>query len=319
MTGAHLLSRLLQALATLLLVSFLVYMLIGLMPGDPVDLMAAGNPHMTPEDAARLKALYGLDRPLAARYGSWLAGALGGDLGYSRLYNLPVVEVIGPRALNTALLLGISLCFTLLAALPLGMHAARRAGGAGDRLINFLCLAGISLPHFWLGLLLISLFSVKLGWLPAGAALGEGDFWLALRSLVLPVATLSISGLAVYVRHLRAAMIEALKADHIRTARAKGCDERRTVWRHAFRNALAPFLTILMLDLGTLFGGALTVETVFAFPGMGKLMFDAVMGNDYNLALTGFLLLTFFVVLANFAADALYALLDPRVSYGARK
>jgi peptide/nickel transport system permease protein len=229
-----------------------------------------------------------------------------------------VLAVIGPRALNTALLLGAALLLTLCLALPLGVQAAQRAGSPADRLINFFCLAGISLPHFWLGLLLISLFAVKLGWLPAAASVSDPDLLYNIRSLILPVATLTVSGLAAYVRHLRAAMIEALKADHIRTARAKGCDERRTVWRHAFRNALAPFLTILMLDLGTLFSGALTVETVFAFPGMGKLMFDAVMGNDYNLALTGFLILTFFVLAANFAADALYALLDPRVSYGAK-
>jgi peptide/nickel transport system permease protein len=316
--SAHVLSRLLQALLTLLAVSFLVYVLIGLMPGDPVDLMAAGNPRMTPEDLTRLRAIYGLDRPLLARYGSWLLSALGGDLGYSRLYNLPVLDVIGPRAANTALLLGVSLFLTISLALPLGVQAARQPGSIADRLINIFCLAGISLPHFWLGLLLICLFSVLNSWLPASATLTEGDAWYCIKSLVMPVLTLALSGLAGYVRHLRAAMLEALKADHIRTARAKGCSERRTVWGHAFRTALPPALTLFMLDLGTLFGGALTVETIFAFPGMGKLMFDAVMGNDYNLALAGFLLLTFFVLAANFAADALYAALDPRVSYAGK-
>lgn len=318
MTAAHVFSRLLQALATLLLVSFLVYVMIGLMPGDPVDLMAAGNPRMTPEDLARLRSLYGLDRPLLARYGSWLASALSGDLGYSRVYNLPVLSVIGPRALNTALLLGLSLFVTVAAALPLGVQAARRPGSLPDRFINFFCLAGISLPHFWLGLLLICFFAVAHDWLPASASM-EGDFARRAASLVLPVLTLAVSGLAVYVRHLRAAMLEALKADHIRTARAKGCTERRVVWLHALRTALPPALTIFMLDLGTLLGGALTVETVFAFPGMGKLMFDAIMGNDYNLALSGFLMLTLFVVGANFAADALYAALDPRVTYAGKK
>lgn len=317
MNGALIASRLLQALATLLAVSFLVYVLIGLMPGDPVDLMAAGNPHLTPEGAARLRALYGLDQPLTLRYGRWLLAALKGDLGYSRLYNLPVLDVIGPRFLNTGILLGLSLLLTVGFALPLGVYAARHYRGAADRLINLVCLAGISLPHFWLGILLIVLFAVRLGWLPASASL-SGSLGDNLRGLVLPVVTLTVSGLAVYVRHLRAAMIEALRADHIRTARAKGCTEAQVTWRHAFRNALAPVVTVFMLDLGTLFSGALTVETVFAFPGMGKLMFEAIMGNDYNLALTGFLILTFFVLLANFAADALYVLLDPRVSFAAK-
>jgi peptide/nickel transport system permease protein len=312
------LNRLLQAIVTLLAISFLVYMLIGLMPGDPIDLMAAGNPRFTPEDAARLRALYALDQPLPVRYGRWLTAALQGDLGYSRLYNMPVLEVLWPRFRNTGLLLGVSLVITIALALPMGVHAARHLGGWSDRAINLFCLAGISLPHFWLGILLISLFAVTLGWLPAGASL-DGEFLDDVRAMTLPVATLAVSGLAVYVRHLRAAMADALRADHIRTARAKGCSPARTVWNHAFKNALPPVLTILMLDLGTLFSGALTVEAVFGFPGMGKLMFDAVMGNDYNLALCGFLILTFFVLLANFMADFLYAALDPRVSYGVKR
>lgn len=319
MTAAQLFGRLLQALITLVAVSFLVYVLIGLMPGDPVDLMAAGNPHMTPKDAARLRALYGLDQPLLVRYGRWLLAALSGDLGYSRLYHLPVLEVIGPRALRTLVLLGTALFLTVTLAVPMGVHAARFPGGTGDRLINVFCLAGISMPHFWLGLLLICLFAVTLGWLPAAATLSENTALYQARSLVLPVVTLAVSGLAVYVRHLRAAMLDALRADHIRTARAKGCTEARVVWGHAFRNALPPAVTILMLDLGTLIGGAITVETIFGFPGMGKLLFDALMGNDYNLALTGFLMLTLFVLCANFIADALYALLDPRVNYAGKK
>jgi peptide/nickel transport system permease protein len=307
MNGRFVFHRLLQMLATLFLLSFLVYALIGLMPGDPVDLMMAGNPHITPEDAARLKALYGLDRPLLERYGQWLAGLLGGDAGYSRLYGLPVLEVLLPRVLNTACLMGISLLLTVVIAVPLGVLAARRRQTWMDRLINIFCLSGMALPAFWLSLLLISLFAVKLGWLPASASLSDP------LSLLLPVLTLAVTGLAVYTRHMRAAMVDALQADHIRTARAKGCSDTRTIWNHAFRNALPPVVTLLMLDLGTLFGGAVTVETVFAYPGMGKLMFDAIMGNDFNLALMGFLLLTSFVLLGNFLADIMYAWLDPRV------
>ncbi len=305
--------RLLQMLATLLIMSFLVYVLIGLMPGDPVDLMAAGNPHMTPEDAARLKALYGLDRPLLERYGRWLLTTLSGDAGYSRLYGLPVLDVLLPRLFNTACLMGLSLVLTVTLAIPLGVYAAGRPRSAADRAINIFCLSGMSLPAFWLALLLISLFVVKLGWAPASATLDNP------LSLVLPVLTVTLAGLAVYIRHMQSAMADALQADHIKTARAKGCSDARVTWNHAFKNALPPIITLLMLDLGTLLNGAVTVETIFAYPGMGKLMFDAIMGNDYNLAMIGFLLLTVLVILGNFLADIAYAFLDPRVQGGNRE
>lgn len=298
--------RFLQTAALLLVLSFAVFCLIGLMPGDPVDLMAAGNPRLTPADIAHLRAIYGLDQPLAGRYLHWLLAALRGDFGYSRLYGLPVLEVLRPRLLNTLLLLGTALFFTVIIAIPAGVHAARRKGGPFDAAAGVFALAGLSAPPFWIALLSICFFSAKLGWLPASADPAKP------LSLILPVATLTLASLAVYVRHARGAMIRALEAPHIRTARAKGCSEARVVWAHAFRNALPPVLTIFMLDLGGLCGGAVTIETVFAFPGMGKLMFDAVQGNDYNLALAGFLLLAALVFLMNFLADAAYALLDPR-------
>ncbi len=307
MSNRFLFYRLLQMLVTLLVMSFLVYALIGLMPGDPVDLMLAGNPHITPEDALRLRALYGLDRPLLERYGHWLQTILSGDAGYSRLYGLPVMQVLLPRLLKTAVLMGLSLLLTVGIALPLGVYAARRPQSLADKLINVFCLSGLSLPVFWLALLLICLFVVKLGWLPASATLDNPV------SLLLPVLTHSLGALAVYIRHMRSAMIEALKADYIKTALAKGCSETRVIWNHAFKNALPPVMTILMLDLGALMSGTVTVEIIFAYPGMGKLMYDAVMGNDFNLAMVGFLLLTGFVMLGNLLADVVYGFLDPRV------
>lgn len=303
---AALIQRLFQMAATLLVMSFIAYILIGLMPGDPVDLMLAGNPHLTPDDAARLKALYGLDRPLLERYVHWLLSTFRGEAGYSRLFNLPVIDVLLPRLLNTAILMLASLLLTVGVAVPLGVYAARRPGSAFDRFINIFCLAGLSMPAFWLALLLMSLFVVKLHVLPASASLGNP------ASLVLPIITIAMGGLAGYARHMRSAMMEALTADHIRTARAKGCSETQVTWKHAFRNALPPAVTLLMLDLGTMLSGAVTVETIFAYPGMGKLMFDAVMGNDFNLALAGFLLLTAVVLACNLMADVLYARLDPR-------
>lgn len=305
--------RLLQSLITLGLMSFLIYMLIGLMPGDPVDLMAAGNPRMTPEDALRLRELYGLDRPLAERYARWLASIFNGDAGYSRLYGLPVLDVLLPRLANTLLLMGTALALTLAAAVPLGVYAAEHPRSFADRTINFFCLSFLSLPAFWLALLLISLFTVKLGWLPASAAPDQP------ASLILPVVTVTLGSLAAYIRHTQNAMTEALRADHIKTARAKGCSDARITWGHAFKNALPPIVTLLMLDLGALLSGAVTLETVFAYPGMGRLMFESVMGNDYNLAMVGFLLLTACVMAGNLLADAAHAALDPRVDDGNRK
>lgn len=299
-------TRLAQTLLTLLLMSLIVFCLIGLMPGDPVDLMAAGNPEMTPADVARLREYYGLDQPLLSRYGHWLAAAVQGDFGYSRLYGLPVLDVIGPRLLNTLVLLGLALLLTLTLTIPLAVMAAARPSGLLDRALSFTALAGLSLPAFWLGLLLIGLFAVTLGWLPAAASLDNP------LSLILPIITLSLGMMAGYVRHLRTALHEALAAEHIKTARAKGCSEARVLWHHAFPLAATPLVTLILLDLGTLMGGALTIETVFAFPGMGKMLFDAIMGNDYNLALIGFFILTACVLAANLLADHLYGWLDPR-------
>lgn len=301
-----LISRLGASLATIATVSFLVFALMGLMPGDPVDLLAAGNPQMTAQDTAMLRERYGLDRPLLARYGSWLSAAVKGDLGYSRLFGLPVLDVIAPRLLNSLILLGSALLLTLAVAIPATVRAAAKPHGALNRALSFVALSGMSLPAFWLGLLLIGLFAVTLGWLPATAELAQP------RSLILPVVTLSLGMLAGYVRHLQTAMAEALRGEHIKTARAKGCSQSRVLWRHAFPLAATPLVTLILLDLGVLLGGALTIETVFAFPGMGKLLFDAVMGNDFNLALCGFFILTVCVVLANLCADALYGWLDPR-------
>ncbi len=299
-------TRLLASLATLVVVSFLVFCLMGVMPGDPVDLLVAGNPKMTPEDAALLRARYGLDQPVLARYGHWLAGLAQGNLGYSRLFGLPVQDVIVPRLANSLILLGSALVTTLLVAIPLTVHAALRPQGWMNRTLTFIALAGMSLPAFRVGLMMIGLFAVTLGWLPAASDPHD------LASLILPVVTLSLGMMAGYVRHLQTAMAEALAAEHIKTARAKGCSTARLLWRHAFPLAATPLVTLILLDLGTLLGGALTIETVFAFPGMGKLLFDAIMGNDFNLALCGFFILTLCVLAANALADYLYGWLDPR-------
>jgi peptide/nickel transport system permease protein len=310
--------RLVEIAAMLVLMSFVIYGLIGLMPGDPIDLMMGADPHLTAADVARLKALYGVDQPLLERYFAWARAALSGDLGYSRLFSAPVAATLLPRLLNSLVLLGSSFVIAFLVSLGLGIAAARRPASRFDAAVNFAAFAGVSVPTFWLALILILVFAQGLGWLPASGMTGAGNGDIAdrLHHLVLPVATLTIASIGGYTRYVRAAMRDALGQDHIRTARAKGASEARIVWRHALRGALVPIATILALSFGSLVSGALVTEEMFAYPGMGKLIFDAVMGNDYNLALAALLLATAATMLANLGADLAYAWLDPRVSLG---
>ena len=313
----YLIHRLLEAAVVLLLMSFVIYGLIGLMPGDPIDLMASGNPHITSADVARLKALYGLDRPLLERYGHWLAAALRGELGYSRSFARPVLEVLPPRLANTCLLMGVSFVLALLIALPAGILAALRPRSIIDYGLNLFAFAGISMPSFWLALLLILLFSVELGWLPASGVQSVGVDRLGDRAahLVLPVLTLTVLTAGSVLRFTRSAMLETLRQDYIRTARAKGLGPLGVVLGHALRNAMIPVVTVLALHFGALFSGALIVETMFAYLGMGKLIYDSIMGNDFNLALTGLLFATLLTLASNLCADLIYAWLDPRISY----
>jgi len=314
--------RLMQALGVLAVMSFVVYGLIGLMPGDPIDLMIQANPELTPADQERLRALYGLDRPIVERYLNWAKAAVQGDLGYSRTHGVPVLEVLLPRLGNTLLLLGISAALAVAIALPVGVYAAVRPYGVPDTLVNLACFAGISVPPFWLALLAIMLFAVTLGWLPAGGmgSIGVEGTWAALADrawhLVLPVLTLTLATVGGYTRHVRAAMMEQLRQDYVRTARAKGVGRAATVWRHALRNALIPVVTVIALDFGMLFSGALITETMFSYLGMGKLIYDSILGNDYTVALVGLLLATATTLLGNFLADLAYAGLDPRITFG---
>ncbi len=313
----YLAGRLAQSVFVLGLMSFVVYALMGLMPGDPIDLMISADPKITSDDAVRLRQLYGLDRPIVERYINWLGAALGGDFGYSRLHTKPVLAVLGPALGNTLVLLGASFLLSLAIGLPAGIAAARRPYSKTDYAINLLAFGGISVPPFWLALLLIMVFAVILGVLPAGGmgTVGGAGFWDTARFIVLPVVSLTIASVGGHTRYMRASMIETLRQDHIRTARAKGLSEGRVVVVHALRNALIPVVTIVALDFGTLFSGALITETIFAYPGMGKLIFDSIMGNDFNMALVALLFATVLTLLANLLADAAYVCLDPRISF----
>lgn len=312
------LSRFIQSAVVLLFMSFAIYGLMGLMPGDPIDLMITSDPKMTTEGAARLRELYGLNTPITERYWYWLTNAFQGDFGFSRMFSRPVFDVIWPALGNTLQLLGLSFLLALAIALPLGIIAAIKPYSKLDYGINLFVFAGISVPPFWLALLLITLFSVIFGILPAGGtaeAAGASGMWESAKFLVLPVASLTIASIGGHTRYMRASMIETLRHDFIRTARAKGLSWFQVITVHALRNALIPVATVIALDFGYLFSGALVTETIFAYPGMGKLIFDAIMGNDYNLALVTLLLATGLTLFGNFSADVAYTWLDPRLSF----
>jgi peptide/nickel transport system permease protein len=302
-----LLSRLAQIAVTAAILSLCAFLLIALMPGDPIDLAIAGDPRLTSEDAARLRALHGLDQPLMARYLAWAGTVLQGNFGHSRLFAQPVARLLGPALWSSLQLLGLALVLAIVIGVGLGALAALKPRLAPA--VQGLALFAQAVPSFWLGLLLIILFAVQLGWLPAGGG-GEGGA----RFLILPVATLAFAHLASYARHAASALATAMAEPHIRTARAQGAGESRILWRHALPNAGVPLLTIAALDAGSLVSGALITETIFARPGMGKLIYDAVMGNDFNLALLALLVVAIVTMLATLAADLAQRWLDPRLT-----
>ena len=309
--------RLAESLIVLFVMSFAIYALMALMPGDPIDIMVQSDPHLTPADATRLKEIYGLDQPFSKRYANWFFSAVQGDFGYSRIHNRPTLEILAPRLTNTAWLMLASLLFSLIIALPIGIYSALHPYSKTDYLVNFVALGGISIPIFWLALMLIVVFSVWLGWLPAGGMHTVGERGLAdsLRHMILPVVTLSIASIGSLTRYVRSAMMEVLRNDYIRTARAKGLSQSTIVFKHALRNAMIPVVTIIALSFGTLFSGALITETMFSYLGMGKLIYDSIIGNDFNMALVSLLFATALVLASNLLADLIYAWLDPRIHY----
>lgn len=306
----------------LLLISMAVYALIGLMPGDPIDMMLASNPNATAEDYDRLRAIHGLDQPLWERYTGWLTQILHGDLGHSRLFNQPVLTLLGDAFANTLILLGCAMILSLALALPLGVYSALHPQSWGARLINLICYAGISVPPFWLGLMLITIFAVSYGWFPAGGmpdSASPSSPYASWHYYILPITALTLAAIGGYTRYIRASVIETLTQDHIRTARAKGLSDWRMITRHALPPSLIPVITIIALDFGALFSGAVITETIFNWRGMGRLVYDAIMGNDYNLALSALMAITVMILLANLLADVLYRVLDPRIKIDVRE
>lgn len=316
------LRRLIQTTVVIVLLSYFCFTLMTLMPGDPVDLMISSNPNITSEDVERLRELYGLDKPVYERYWNWVSTLASGDLGYSRTYRVPVEQLLGPRLWNTFILSGCALLLSLLVAVPLGIFAALKKGKFVDYLVNFFAFAGISIPSFWLAIVLIIVFAV---WTPMFPASGtntvavEMSTWEAILDrawyLVLPVLSLSFMSIGTFVRFTRSSMIEAMSNDYIRTARAKGLSRWRVIIFHGFRNALLPLITVVALSFSTLFSGAVITETVFAYQGVGQLVLESIQSNDFNVAMVSFMISVSMVLIMNLVADILYGVADPRISY----
>jgi peptide/nickel transport system permease protein len=312
-----LLGRLAGALPLLLGISLILFGLVHLAPGGPLDVYA-DNPSVTPAALKRIAAAYGLDRPLPTQYLLWLKATLVGDWGYSIRTGRPVIREIADRLGPTLQLGGLALVLALAIALPLGVIGAARRGGWLDRALSAAALAGLSIPVFWLALLLQLLFSVTLGWLPSAGYETVGDTSVAdrLAHIAMPATVLAVATMAGWTRYFRAGMIDVLGQDYIRTARAKGLGETAVILRHALRNAVLPAVTIIALDLASVISGAVITETVFSWPGIGSLFIESLDGRDYPVLMGLMIIGSAAVILANILADVVQALLDPRLRHG---
>lgn len=308
------------AIPTVLFIVVANFVLLHLAPGDAAEVLAGEAGSATPEMVAQLRKKFGLDQPYHVQLGRYLANTLTFDLGYSQRHGMPVVELIGKRMPATLLLMGTTIAIAIGVGVLLGVLAARGLNTWRDRLISVLALLSYATPLFWAGLMLIVLFSIKLDLLPTSgmetvAAFYEGPQRIVdiARHLVLPALTLSLFYLALYTRLMRAAMLEQSDMDYVVTARAKGLDERKIVFRHILPNAMLPVITMAGVQVGALLGGSVVVETVFAWPGLGQLAFDSLFSRDLNLLLGIFFICACLVVVANLLVDLVYTWLDPRI------
>ena len=310
----YVLRRVAAFVATLFGVSLLVFVVVRVLPGDPALLIMGTQG--SPEATARLRHAMGLDQPLLVQYVDWLGRALRGDLGVSIQYDIPVGRLIVSRFPVTLPLALLAALFMTLTALPFGLYAATRRGRAADSLTMIISQLGIAVPSFWTGLLLILLFSVRLGWVPSGGFEGwSKGLGPALRSLLLPALALGFFQAAVLIRATRSAVLDVLGEDYVRTARAKGLSERTVVGKHTFRNAMIPVLTVTGVQLGQLIAGSIVLESVFALPGLGRLALGAIAARDLPVVQGVTLFIASAIIAINFAVDLAYAFLDPRIRY----
>jgi peptide/nickel transport system permease protein len=316
-----LLSRVLQGLALVLAVVVLNFVLVHAAPGDPVETIAGASGGMSPELMAQLRAQYGLDKSLPVQLGVYLGKVLRGDLGYSYFFNLPVVSMIAERVPATLLLVVSSVLVAFVIGTTLGVLSSRKPNGLLSQFITVLSMVGFAAPVFWMGIMLVILFASVFPILPvsgmrsvdASGGASVNDAIDVLYHLVLPTLTLSLVHLAQYSRLARSSMLDVLGSDFIRTARAKGLAERVVMYKHALRNALLPVVTVLGLQFGNVLAGAILVETVFNWPGLGRLAFDSVLRRDYPTILGVLLFSSIVVIVMNILTDLAYRLIDPRI------
>jgi len=312
--------RLLQAVPTVLVIVALNFLLLKLAPGDAADVLAGEAGSATPEFMAQLRQTFGLDQPLAMQLLLYIKNIVSFDLGFSFRHNMPVAELIGSRLFPTLMLMVTVLLLAVIVGTVLGAFAARNLNRWQDNLISMLTVLAYATPVFWAGLMLIVVFSIKLGWFPTSgmqevAAFHEGFAKVRdiAHHLVLPAVTLTMFYMALYARLMRASVLEQFSMDYVVTARAKGLTERQIGRRHVLRNAVLPVLTMAGVQVGALLGGAVVVETVFAWPGLGLLAYESLFARDLNLLLGIFFVCTCLVVVVNLVVDVAYSLLDPRI------
>ena len=323
--------RFFQGVIILIGLSMLMFTLLVFTPGDPVELIATSNPDVRPEDVALLRKYYGLDDPFHVRYVKWMRSVLKGDLGYSRTYGTPVAKIIVERLGNTMTLLATAVVLAFVVGATAGIYSALHQYSFADYAVTISAFAGHSVPVFWQGIVFILLFAVWKPWavipgmewlqLPAGGMLTPGvapgwpALWDRVTHMVLPVLVLATFNTAAWARYMRSSMLEVVRQDYVRTARAKGNSEKVVINRHALRNALIPIITLIALSVPTILNGSVLTETVFSWPGMGLLLYQAVLGHDYNVAMAVLLFLALMTVVFNLLADVAYAMVDPRIRY----
>ena len=308
----YILRRLVALGLTLLAAALVIFVVLEILPGDPAAVTLGLN--AAPEALAALRAEMGLDKPAVLRFFIWLGGLATGDLGQSYTYRVPVLQLIAERMAVTLPLALMAIALAMAIGIPLGMLAASRHGRLTDAGVMAFAQAGLAIPNFWFGLLLVLVFAVGLGWLPAGGFPGwQAGLGVSLKALLMPALALALPQAAIIARVTRSSMLDTLQEDFVRTARAKGLSEGTTMRRHALRNALIPVVTILGLQFSVLIAGAIIIENVFALPGLGRLVFQAIAQHDLIVVKDLVMLFAGLAILINFAVELLYGLIDPRL------
>lgn len=307
------LNRIITLIPMVLLVSIISFGLLELAPGDPAD--AYITPLTSKEDIAIIRKNMGLDKPVATRYFNWLKSTLSGNLGVSYINHMEVSTQIKEKLQNTLILMGTSLGISIIISIPLGIFLAVKEGSIYDKIFTGIFYVGISLPSFWIGMMLIAIFSVILNILPTGGmrTIGRDTFGDLVSHLILPVITLSLYNIAVFISYIRASVSGELKKAYVRTARAKGLSERNVLFKHVLKNSLTSVITILGVSIQRLVTGAFIVEVVFSWPGMGRFMIDSIFARDYPVIMAITLISALFLILGNLVADLLYILVNPRL------